>query len=472
MKELGKMHLENGRITEIEMLECEGGEEKICSVTFESYPTVSSLIRSVIWLPENWNGVLVGLGNGGVAGKLDKDYWNYTKNGYAAVQTDMGTSLVRSGERTTADAELWKDYVWRSTHIMTETAKKIIQYRYGKLPEYSYFIGASAGGIQAFSEAQRFPEDYDGIIAGVPSNNALNLIVYFLWLHVHLHKRDGKGLISNDEAKNISLLAAEFFGQRGDGEPGDDFVTWPYSDENTTADFLEFLKIKAPQLTQMQLDALKAIYEGPKHGKTGKQIFCGIPFGAERNSGYFGDSEDGSFGYPWMRLFFGEGYDDWNFDFADDYDAMQSAIGKDFTAINADLSGMRDCGAKFLVYSGAADPAGPWADAVEYYNRVCELMGGFDKVENWFRFFILPGKGHGNGGLGVNTIWADESRMELLEGMRLWREKGIVPETLTGAHISNADGIEKIKFIRKIKPYRADKVAGHDFPVSTNEMFY
>ena len=72
----------------------------------------------------------------------------------------------------------------------------------------------------------------------------------------------------------------------------------------------------------------------------------------------------------------------------------------------------------------------------------------------------------------MNTIWADESRMELLEGMRLWREKGIVPETLTGAHISNADGIENIKFIRKIKPYRADKVAGHDFPVSTNEMFY
>ncbi len=443
----------------------------VCRVMVESRPSPTSLIRSVVWMPESWNGVLVGLGNGGVAGRLGEDYWSYAQKGYAAAQTDMGTSLVRSGERLTADAELWRDYAWRSTHLMTDAAKKLIECRYGKAPEYSYFIGASAGGLQAFSEVQRFPADYDGVIAGVPSNNTLNLGIYFLWLFVKMHTRDGKTLLPKEQAHRISLRAAEFFRQRGDGQEGDDFVSWPYADENTVRDFLGFLRKKEPQLTQPQFDALQAVYDGPRHARTGERIYCGLPIGAERNCGIFADAPDGRFVFPWIRLFFGEGFDDWDFDFADDYDAMRSAIGADFSAVSTDLTGFRDRGGRFLVYSGAADPMGPWADAVGYSNRVCARMGGFDAAAPWFRYFVLPGKAHGDTGLGVNRLWADASRTELLDAMRAWRERGVIPETLTGAHIEITDGREEIKFIRRIEPYRADRTEGKDFPPSTDDRF-
>lgn len=341
MDNLRKLTLEDGRITQLDTIPRGDDTPEVCRVLVESYPTPTSLIRSVIWMPEPWNGVLVGLGNGGIAGRLGEDFWSYARRGYATVQTDMGTSLVRSGERVTADAALWQDYTWRSTHLMTDTAKRLIERRYGRRPDYAYFIGASAGGLQAFSEAQRFPADYDGIIAGVPSNNALNLIVYFLWLFVKLHTRDGKALITKEEAQAISLYAAEFFGLRGDGEKGDDFVTWPWTDENTVRDFLAFLGKKAPAFTPRQFDALKAVYEGPRHAETGAQLFCGLPIGAERNCGYFGDIPSGRFGYPWMRLFFGEGFDDREFDFAGRYDAMRAGIGADFTAVSTDLTGFR-----------------------------------------------------------------------------------------------------------------------------------
>lgn len=121
------------------------------------------------------------------------------------------------------------------------------------------------------------------------------------------------------------------------------------------------------------------------------------------------------------------------------------------------------------MYSGAADPSGPWADAVRYYNRVCARMGGFDAVSAWFGYFVLPGKAHGDTGLGVNRLWADASRTELLDALRGWRERGKAPETLTGAHLDVTDDGEQVKFIRTLAPYRADKREGRDFPPSTDE---
>jgi len=463
---------ENSFITRFEIISNNNRSVNVCHTEIESHPTENSVIRTVLWIPDNWNGIFIGVGNGGVAGSLDPSFWNYTSYGYAAAQTDMGTSLVVKGIRKTADAELWKDYTWRSTHIMTVLSKKLIECCCGRKPDYSYFIGASAGGLQAFSEAQRFPEDYDGIIAGVPSNNALNLIIYFLWLHVKLHNRDGKGLISKDDAQIISLHAADFFQLRGDGEVGDDFITYPYTDENTVKDFLDFLKSKMPQLSSEQLIALEAIYNGPKNPKTGEQIFCGMPIGAERNSGYFGDKSNGKFGYPWLRLFFGEEYDEFNFDFSDDYEIIKNSIGKDFTAIDTDIGKMIKNGTKLLVYSGAADPAGPWPDAVKYYNKVCERFGGYDKVSEYFRLFILPGKAHGNEGLGANTCWGNESRLSLLDTMRLWREKGIAPAKLTAAHKDIVNDRESLKFIRNINPYRADKLETKEYPTASSDRIF
>ena len=173
-----------------------------------STPTENSYILSRVWLPDNWSGILLSYGNGGIAGVLASSCWPEIKEGYAVAITDMGTSRVRSGEMKSATLELYKDFAWRSTHIMTLCAKELCKAKYGRLPIYSYFYGASAGGLQALSEVQRFPEDYDGVVAGVPSNNTLNLIFYFYFLYRILHRDDGVSYFTSEICEEISASTA------------------------------------------------------------------------------------------------------------------------------------------------------------------------------------------------------------------------------------------------------------------------
>jgi feruloyl esterase len=141
-------------------------------------PTSASDIRIELWLPKEWNGLFLGTGNGGMAGvirieKLEQGLLS----GCATAHTDMGTSDgVRRGVGSKA---LWEDFGWRSTKIMTDVGKALTRAHYGKEIEKSYFIGNSTGGQQALMMAQRFPEDYDGIVAGVPVTDRIHLHTYF-----------------------------------------------------------------------------------------------------------------------------------------------------------------------------------------------------------------------------------------------------------------------------------------------------
>ena len=148
-------------------------------------------------------------------------------------QTDMGTSGGR--ERGINNQAVWRDFGWRATHGMAVLGKQLSEICYGKKPEYSYFVGASTGGQQAFSEAQRFPEDFNGIIAGVPANNRVALHTYFLWNHNHLRRPDGKVMFTDKEIQNITHLAVSFFQNRKDGAEGDNFCN--ISDKRRSHDY-------------------------------------------------------------------------------------------------------------------------------------------------------------------------------------------------------------------------------------------
>ena len=183
IEKLKDIQLEKSIIKEMEMINGDryGGVDmpRTCRVLVESKPGKQSLIYTEIWLPEKWNGIFIGMGNGGYAGRIAGSFVYYVQQGYAVAQTDMGTSLVCQGIMLEGNPDMWIDYGWRATHIMTQVAKKLIETYYERKPEYSYFVGSSAGGKQALGEAQNFPEEYDGILAGVPSNNTLCLIIYF-----------------------------------------------------------------------------------------------------------------------------------------------------------------------------------------------------------------------------------------------------------------------------------------------------
>jgi feruloyl esterase len=292
-----------GVVTHVEKYEAREGTDvgQIYKIDFEiSYGGLSH-INNTMMIPERWNERFVGIGNGGIAGILGTGWYCFAENGYAAVQSDLGTSAVRRGEIVTAYEGLWADYGHRAVHGSTMVAKAILEYVKGKPPVYSYFYGASAGGKSALSEVQRHPNDYDGVVAGVPSNNGLAFVTYLLWCYRRLGGDKGQPLFGEKLSQKINDCAVEFCKAHGDaGEPEDDFMTFPYYGKNTVAEFIDYLKIKLPELNKEQLEALEAVYTGPKNPRTGEQIFCGMPIGSELNTGYFlGDGITCGFDLPW-----------------------------------------------------------------------------------------------------------------------------------------------------------------------------
>ena len=374
-------------------------------VAFVSRAGGGSLINSELWLPCEWNGIFIGLGNGGMAGYINHDTLaGHLRRGYAVAHTDMGTSRGRDSGIDNPD--VWRDFGWRATHIMTEVSKSLIFTHYGRNADYSYFIGSSTGGQQALSEAQRYPLDYDGIIAGVPANNRIFLHTYFLWNHNHLRTPDGRVMFNSDEVNRITALAASYFGELNDGEKGDRFVTFPYQDENTVTDFIAYLAKKCPTFSREQLDALTAVYNGPKNPRTGKQIYNGMPIGSEKYGCGIIDCEaiESPHFYPFIWAF-GDGYDGYGFDFDKDMDRLSEVLSPDLNANSPDLSAFMANGGKLIAFSGSADPCVPFPEAMRYCERVIDAMGGYDKTAEFFRYFLLPGRDHGGGGDGINAFF-------------------------------------------------------------------
>ena len=442
-------------------------------VDVESSLGDNSLIRHRIWLPDNWNGIFLAVGNGGYAGRIGVRVCLEAAEGYAMAQTDMGTSALRESTVVKAPDDMWLDYGCRSTHVMAEVAKQLIEARYGKAPKYSYFNGGSAGGIQAFVEFQKHPEDFDGIIARVPSNNGLRLITYFLWTYLVLRDNDDKLIFNSEEKARINQHVLEFFGKLGKAKDG--YVTYGWDGEDTVERFIGYLAKEEPDFSEEKLSALKKLYCGPVNKKNGKRIYCGCPFGAEINNGYIDEADE--FGFPWFEIFFGEGFKNSDFDFGDMFDQMEKKIGRIMSHNDPELSAFKAHGGKIICYSGGADPFGPWADAMKYYNRTTEKMGGLENTKDFFRYFLIPGRDHGDRGAGFGKVYANEEGRDLVWALRNWRERGIEPEYLYATHTEDVldDRGEKcgerVCFSERIYPYLADKKEGVDFPPCCDDSY-
>lgn len=482
IEKIKKLKLDNTEIIEISYIKdnsfVDGNGQKydnlprFLRVVLKSTPSKSSLIMTELWLPDEWNGIFLGTGNGGMAGNIN--YWNLISNvrkGYAVANTDMGTSQGRNAGIN--NSEMWKDFGWRATHIMTVISKAVLREYYGEKEKYSYFIGESTGGQQALSEAQRFPEDYDGIVAGVPANNRLFLHTYFLWNHNHLTTRDGKVMFDDNEIETITKCAVKYFQFNGDGENGDTFISFPYLDANTIDGFIDYLKEENPKFSINQIEVLRLIYNGPVNSVTGEKIYNGMPIGSE----IFGcgikecQGEESPHFYPFIWAF-GEGYDGYNFDFADDLEELDCVLGKDLNANNDDLELFEKNGGKLIAYSASADPCVPFPDAMNYYNRVCQKMGGYQAVSSFFKYYLIPGRDHGRGGMGANELWDnDENKGDVLEIIRAWREDGIDPNCIIAARVEYNDDNREIVFARNLLSYRGDKRPGESMPEVCSQRY-
>jgi len=470
------LQLENAKVVLVENrhgffkgadIDCNGLPE-FCRVLVEAKPGENSLIYIEVWLPKDWNGLFVGLGNGAMGGiNNHADMAVYIKQGYAVSNADLGTS--RGKESGAHNPDVWKDFGYRASGLIGPIGKQVLRAYYGQKERFSYFIGGSTGGQQALCLAQRFPEEYDGIIAAVPGLYRTGLHTYFLWNHRHLFQ-EGQNLFTQQEAEQITDSAAAFFQELGDGEKGDNFVTFPYRDENTITDFMRYLSRNNPDLSKEQLAALQAVYQGPIHKKTGEQIHAGMPIGSECFGGgllsYQAPDSLNFFPFLWA---FGADYDVNQFDFGEDFDALQACVSDDLDATDADVSAFLAHGGKLLMFSGSADSCVPFAEAMEYYNRVCEKMGGYEAIQDQFRYFIMPGKDHNWGGRGGNQEWCDEKGTGVLEALRKWVETDVQPDYLVAAHVDSET--EEVCFTRRVYPYTADKKMGTQFPQTAAKRF-
>ena len=425
-----------------------------------SRPGPGSYLRTEIWLPaeRNWNGRFICTGNGAMAGGMRYDNLTpWIHRGYAVANSDLGTSRGEaSGEH---NPDVWADFGWRGTHLMAELGKKAILLYYGRPQHHSYFAGRSTGGEQAFAAAEKFPEDFDGIYAGVAAMNRTMLHTYFIWLWVHLRRPEGP-VFTTEETEAVGKLAVRYFQEKGDGEPGDIFITDPWHGDSTVEDFVAYVAKNMPELTALQLDTLRAVFGGPVNPRTGKRIYCGMPIGA----GTFGSALRGHMGekngflYP-FHWAFGMDYDVHNFDFDRDVDRLNEALASNMNGTDADLRPFGARGGKLITYSGTADSYVPYQETASFMDRAAKYAGGYDKLGEYCRFFILPGRDH-SGGPGANRIVTpgeEKDNYNAFSSLIRWVEEGIAPDVLSAVSYENDKLPGKKAFVRPLYPYGIDE---------------
>lgn len=413
-------------------------------------PTPESNIRVEVWLPHEWNGRFLGTGNGGGGGNIN--YWALEtglKRGFAVANTDLGTSP--SAVEAAGYPEKWKDFGYRATHEMTVAAKRAIEEFYGRPPLYSYFTGCSTGGQQALMEAQRFPEDYDGIIAGAPANNRTHLHTGFLWNHRATNREPGLHFTQRQIEGIVNAVVRGNAGSDG-GAPDDDFLTDP---RMAAIDYRRLDTLLSPA----QIEVLKELYAGPVNPRTGERIYTPYPPGSEIDGlGIVYQQENSVIADQFYPFFWAFGSDfDWRrFDFDADLAKVDSLLAPILNANNPDLGEFKSRGGKLLMYSGTCDAIVPMQDAINYYERVIEKEGNLRKTQTFFRYFIVPGMKHCGGGpgpcdfgqsLALHSPMSPEN--DILTALVEWVEKGRAPERFIAT--GWADG--KVKLRRPLFPY-------------------
>jgi feruloyl esterase len=301
---------------------------------------------------------------------------------------------------------------------MTVGAKQLVRTYYGKAPEYSYFNGGSTGGQQALQEAQRYPEDYDGIVANVPAHCRTPLHAYFLWNDQILRACP---FTEKQEAKIIAA-GNEYMASRELPQTAGKMVSDPRCTQQDIEAVIALARTKDATLTDKHADAMRKLFGGPKHAITGERIFCGIPFGSS-----FKAAHGHLYLFNWV---FGAEKDLATVDFGKDIDAYFAALGPYLNAENADLSAFEKRGGKLIMITGSADSVVPYHATLDYYERVVEHFASLEKAQSFARLYFVPGMSHGPGP-GINKL------PNMLKAVIAWREKQVAPDMIQGQRIVN-----------------------------------
>lgn len=414
------------------------GLPAFCEVTATLSPAEGSAIGVVYRLPEQWNGKVLGIGGGGWAGNVTIQAASEgLRKGYATLQTDggnAGTDVWNNGW-VAANPEAAKDFSHRAIHEMTVAGKKLAAAFYGTDHERAYFQGCSTGGRMALMEAQRYPEDYDAIIAGAPVYTLQVQTSAVLRNMAFARNRGGLSLDDLKLAQSAALKACDSSDGLADGLINDPRqCTWDPAELQCSG------AKDATCLAPAQVAALKAVYEGSKTPDGEWAMFPmsrGGEGGWSRFVGTDGAGNDPSGGGGLKNLaplFFGDRTVDFaNFTMADVQQVRRSDFAKMYEARDPDLSKFFGRGGKLLLWHGENDP-GPSPVGTNDYARA--VLADSEGAADSLRYFLMPGVEHCRGGPGADQV-------ELLDALAKWDETGEAPAMLVGKR-SNPDAGEPL----------------------------
>jgi feruloyl esterase len=463
-----------------------------CRVKAALTPSADSLINIEVWLPETtWNGRFLGTGSGGYGGIFDYGALTYhLSQGYAVANTGLGTGAsgcvplycgsagnmgnalaIAGGDPPYPTLGLFghperiKDFGYRAMHVMTLRGKEIVNAFYQQSAKKSYFTGCSTGGQNALMEAQRFPEDYDGIVAGAPAYNRSISASTNPYGWQNYHATPGRFIQTGEMSLINTAVLKQCVGQDG-GAASDHFLTDPRAC-HFDPKVLQCTGGNVPPacLTAEQVTAMQIYYAGVIDPVTGERIFPGFPLGAETEDlaqlglAYRERLPEPIYDGPLYWVFgpsfgqTGSAINYTNFDIHRDLDAVNDKLAEPLNATSTDLSEFREHGGKLIMYHGWADQQIPPQNTINYFNALVEHArrhfgdahhddienvrfderGGrsaLERTQSYARLFMAPGMYHCGSGPGPNSFGA-------LAALVNWVENGTAPETILATKYVN-----------------------------------
>lgn len=470
------------------------GLPPFCRVAVTSTPTSDSLINLEVWIPtdSSFNGKYEQLGCGGFCGSIGYSALaTAIQRGYAGAATDDGSQAGGLGTFALGHPEKIIDFGYRALKETTDSAKAVIAAFAGHGPRRSYFAGCSDGGREALMEAQRFPDDFDGIIVGSPANAWTHLFSGFIWNEQALLD-DPASYIPPALLPVVSKAALAQCAAEDGGIASDKFLNDPRDCRFDPAQ----VQCKAGQdpstcLSAAQVTAVRKIYGGLHDPRTGRLIFPGYEPGTEANplnwplwivgASRAGDLSNSQAQGQALQQFFGNGFfadfvfqnpnfDFHSFNFTSDVAIADDGVGRVINSTDPDLRPFMRHGGKIIHYVGWADSAIAPENSINYYNAVTDVVGDgaghrdrhgdrSRDIDDFYRLFMVPGMAHCGGGDGPNVFGngADapvvDARHDLLKALNLWVEQGVAPEKIIATKYVNDSPASGVAFQRPLCPY-------------------
>lgn len=426
----------------------------LCEVQATVRPTPDSAIEILVWLPVDWNGKYQQLGNNGFAGVFKfPEMAENVRRKYAVASTNTGHRGAFDPAWAIGHPEKVTDFLWRGTRETTLKAKSLVNAFYGKAPRYSYWNGCSNGGAEGLMQAQRYPGEFDGIIAGGAFANWSRAVAQELVISRLLTQAKVTDSQLRAVTKAVVQACDANDGVKGDGLIGDprrcnwqpqEIVCKPGQDPTQC-------------LTAPQAEAVAAAYAPVRDPASGQVLFAGSTRGAE---------------WEWERLLYNKapqvfavnnvqmayqdaGWDSSTFDLSVDVPKLDQFFSAR-NAIDPNLTAFQQRGGKLIQYMGWEDATTVPGWTVQYYDMVEDALARGDEpitIQSFYRLYMMPGVGHCGRGQGPTL-----TRFDLVTALEDWVERGVAPQAINATNAANPAPVKTLTLERPICPYPQEAV--------------